>query len=222
MYEATFRMEQAGPYAAATAETDASVELWCNDHCDMLHVDGGEQESMLARIEAVAGVQESVVHDEEFLVITGQCLKEHEKRTIEPTLRQHNCLLMPPIRYEDGSKFCRVIALDPENLTTVFRDLSEQFPVDVESKRELDSVGRNVPLLMLADALPSLSERQRETLRLAYDEGYYRIPRETTTANIAETLGVNRRTLEGHLRRAENKLVAGFVDVLGHRLGKTT
>lgn len=214
MHEATFRLDEAGPYAEATASTDTAIELWCNDHCDMLDVKGGKLEWMRDRIEAVAGVQEQVDGQNEFVVITESCLKEHEEPTIEPTLRRHNCLLMPPIRYEDGSKFCRVIALDPANLTTVFHDLNEQFVVDVVAKRELDTVGRNVPLLLLADSLPTLSERQRDALKTAASMGYYDIPRGTTTEKIGETMRLNRRTVEGHLRRAENKLVEGFLEVL--------
>jgi len=213
MHEATFRLERAGPYAAATAATDTAVDLWCNDHCDMLHVRGGDLEAMGDRIDEVAGVQERLVHEGELVVVTGSCLVEHED-TIEPTLRRHNCLLMAPIRYADGAKFCRVVALDPANLTAVFHELTGQFSVDVVSKRELDAVGHDVPLLLLADSLPTLSARQREALRTAAEMGYYEIPRETTTAEVGEALGVSRRTLEGHLRRAENKLVAGFLEVL--------
>lgn len=214
MHQATFRLDEAGPYAEATGGTETSIELWCNDHCDMLNVTGGDLNWMRDRIETVAGVQEQVTGDDEFVVITDSCLKEHEEPTIEPTLREHNCLLMPPIRYEDGSKFCTVIALNPANLSQVFHDLNEQYVVDVVSKQELDTVGRNVPLLLLADSLPALSEKQRETLRTAARMGYYEIPRETTTADIGAALDINRRTVEGHLRRAENKVVAGFLKVL--------
>lgn len=118
---------------------------------------------------------------------------------------------MPPLRYADGEKWCRVLALNSENMTDLYRDLVAEFPVTIESKREISAVPGDRPLLTPETALPDLSSRQREALVTAHEMGYYRIPRETTTADIAGEMGVGRRTAEEHLRRAENKLVAGMM-----------
>jgi predicted DNA binding protein len=52
-----------------------------------------------------------------------------------------------------------------------------------------------------------LSERQREVLELARQEGYYTWPRETSASELAEKLGVSKTTLLEHLRKAEAKLL---------------
>ena len=52
-----------------------------------------------------------------------------------------------------------------------------------------------------------LSERQREVLRTAVGDGYYDVPRRTTVARIARTVGIARSTAEEHLRVAESTLV---------------
>jgi len=214
MYEATFRIEGESAYAGATRDTDTVVELWCNDHCDLLHVRGAGEEAVLEHVRSLVGVQDLLWDEEELLVVTDDCLKRHEEHNVERYLARHGCLLVPPLSYADGAKTCRVLALDPANLTALYRDLAGEFSVDVESKREIDAVTQNRPLLTLETALPELSPRQREALGVAHELGYYRIPRETTTAAIAERLGVERRTAEEHLRRAENKLV----EALGTRL----
>ncbi|MFC7045311.1 helix-turn-helix domain-containing protein [Halobacteriaceae archaeon GCM10025711] len=210
MHEATLRIESDGPYAAITQGSDARVELRCNDHCDLLRVRGDDPEAMLERIRGVVGVQDHLVEGDELVAITAACLKPHDEPTIERYLAEHDCLLLPPLRYADGAKFSRVLALDPGNLTDLYRDLVDEFDVTVEAKREITTVSGDVPLLTLADALPALSTRQRQVLVAAYDRGYYRIPRETTTAEIADAIGIDRRTAEEHLRRAENK----FMDTL--------
>ena len=66
----------------------------------------------------------------------------------------------------------------------------------------------------LDSALPDLSPRQREALLTAVETGYYRIPRDATTDDVAARLGVERRTAEEHLRRAENKLLSALAGVL--------
>lgn len=212
MYEAVFRIAGSGAYAAPTRRTDATIELWCNDHCDMLHVRGGT-DAVREHVEGSVGVRERVERGKELVLVTDECLKTREDDTVERYLARHDCLLVPPLRYARGAKFCRVLALDAGSLTAVYRDLTGEYAVDVESKREVGSVTPDAPLLT-ADALPALSPRQREVFTMAHERGYYEIPRETTTEELAAALGVERRTAEEHLRRAENKLADALVEYL--------
>lgn len=212
MYEATVRIEDDGAYAAATAKTDGSVELWCNDHCDLLYVTGAATKETLTHVREEVGVQDYLQRPDEVVIITADCLQRHEG-TIETYLARHDCLLLPPLRYAGGAKSCRVLALDPANLTACYRDLiGDGFSVTVEHKREIETVAHDAPLLTLDSILPNFSPRQHETLATASEKGYYEIPRETTTTAIAEAIGVERRTAEEHLRRAENKLVAALME----------
>lgn len=215
MHEAMFRIEGEGTYATATAGTDGSVELWCNDHCDLLHVKDGATDEILAHVRDCVGVQDLLRRpsNRELVIVTAECLQQDESDLIETYLVRHNCLLLPPVRYTSGAKFCRLLALDPSALTACYRNLVEDgFSVSVEHKREIETVTHDAPLLTLDGVLPDLSPRQRETFSVAYDRGYYEIPRETTTAEIAETVGIERRTAEEHLRRAENKLIEALVE----------
>ncbi|WP_435180628.1 helix-turn-helix domain-containing protein [Halorussus sp. AFM4] len=214
MHEAVLGIDHPGAYAEATRNTDTTVELWCNDHCDLLHVSGAGGGEVLAHVEAAVGVRERIVEADERLLITDDCLRDREPDNIEGVLADHGCLLVPPLRYERGLKWCRVLALDPASLTEFYRDVAAGHDVTVESKREVESVAADRPLLTLDSALPDLSPRQREALATATGMGYYRIPRDATTAEVAAELGVERRTFEEHLRRAENKLVRALVEYL--------
>ena len=213
MHEATFRVEPGGPYGTPTIGVDAAVECWCNDHCDLLDVRGSEADAVVTAIEERVGLRDRVVHGDRVLAITGACLREREG-TVERHLERHGCLLVPPLRYVDGAKSCRVLALDPADLTGLYRDLIDESTVTVESKRSIDAPTVNGPLPSIDSVLSGLSPRQRETLIVAHGRGYYAIPRETTTAEIADVLGIERRTAEEHLRRAENKLIESLSDVL--------
>lgn len=217
MHEATIRIAGAGPFADVTARTGGSIDLWCNDHCDLLYVSDDDPLAVLDCIDDLVGVQEHIHGDGEAVVITGDCLKPHEDPLVDPYLARHNCLVLPPLVYERGAKFCRVLALDSANLTSFYRDLVTDATVSVESKREVGDIASNAPLLTMEDVLSALSQRQFEVLKTAYELGYYRIPRDVTTAEIGAAVGVDRRTAEEHLRRAENKLMDAVVDYVGHR-----
>jgi hypothetical protein len=54
-----------------------------------------------------------------------------------------------------------------------------------------------------------LTSIQRETLRLAYEEGYFDIPRQTTLVELGEELGISDQSVSERLRRAQTNLVDG-------------
>ena len=62
--------------------------------------------------------------------------------------------------------------------------------------------------------LDELTSRQREVVRTAYDMGYYEVPREATTNDVASELDVDPSTVAEHLQRAERNL-------LSHHLSST-
>ncbi|WP_254768758.1 helix-turn-helix domain-containing protein [Salinilacihabitans rarus] len=215
MYEATFTVSDSSAYTQPTAGTDCRIELWCNDHSDLLYVAGSAIDPLLSRIRADIGIEDQLRGDGEAIVITSSCLKRHETTYIERYLESHNCLLLPPLWYEDGAKHCRVLALDSRSLTDLYRDLvADGFEIDVRTKREVGAPSHSSPLLTLDDVVPTLTGRQRAALSLAVERGYYDLPRGTTTRELADELGVSRRTAEDHLRRAERKLITSMVSYL--------
>lgn len=62
--------------------------------------------------------------------------------------------------------------------------------------------------------LDTLTDRQREILETAYAKGYYAVPREATTADVAADVGVDPSTVTEHLQRAERNLLG---QILGER-----
>lgn len=212
MHEATFRIEGRGAFADITRDIDATIELWCNDHCDLLRVQGETEGLLRKRVDELTGVHDAMAEGNEQIIITENCLERHEVTMVDTYLSRYDCLMLPPLRYEGGYKTCRVLALDSTNLTGFYRDLLEHTNIDVESKREVTDLVDDAPLLTRGNRHPSLSPRQREVLVRAYELGYYEIPRRTTTEDIAAATGVQRRTAEQHLRRAENKIIEAHVD----------
>jgi len=204
--QATFRLAGGGAYAAATADTDVRMELWCNDHCDLLRLRGAGADSVLAAVDERVGIRERATEGDSTLAVTGACLREAGGGGVEDVLAAHGCLLVPPLAYGDGEKHLRVLALDPTALTGVYHDLREDYDVTVADKREVSAPEPDVP----AVAGPELTARQASVLRAAVEDGYYAFPRRTSTAALADRFGLARSTLEEHLRRAEGKLASAY------------
>ena len=214
MHEAILEIEPGGPYGAPTAGTDATVSLWCNDHCDLLAVRGEASEAVLEAIESRVGIRIRLERGDRTLAITDDCVRDRDD-AIERYLGNHGCLLLPPLSYARGAKRCRVLALDPADLTAVYRDLAVDRSVNVLSKRSIETPEVERPMGMVPEPVGDLTDRQRSALLVAYEGGYYDRPRGITTAAIGRALGVGRRTAEEHLRRAEAKVMDA---VLGGRL----
>ena len=214
MYEAVLRVYGDGTYEMATDGNDTSIELWCNDHCDLLHVSGRSVDDVLEEVRETVGIDERLEQGDEQVLVTKDCLQSHLDNNVERYLASEGCLLVPPLKYANGSKLVRALGLSPDALSEVYRALAAEFDVTVESKREVQSVTPDAPLLTVDAVVPDLSPRQREAFLTAYEHGYYELPRETSTAAVAERVGVGRRTAEDHLRRAEKKLAEALVDLL--------
>jgi len=56
--------------------------------------------------------------------------------------------------------------------------------------------------------LEELTDRQREVIRTAFGMGYYEVPREASTADIAAEIDVDPSTVTEHLQRAERNLLS--------------
>ncbi|MFC7215975.1 helix-turn-helix domain-containing protein [Saliphagus sp. GCM10025334] len=217
MYEATFRLAgsesgaEFGSYDAITAAFDARLSLWCNDHSDLLllECETGRLEAVLEAIDEFAGVEDAIVDESDAVAVTGNCVKALETTVVDGILDDHGCLLLPPIRYADGARSIRLLALESAHLTHCYHDLLEDFDVTVESKRDLsfDSLDRNRTPDGIGEPLPALSRRQSQVFATAYERGYYEVPRETSMAAIAESVGIDRRTADEHRRQAERKIL---------------
>lgn len=81
-----------------------------------------------------------------------------------------------------------------------------------------EEVGINATLQQLREyrvqdePLDTLTDRQREVLEVAFDNGYYDLPRSTSTKELATELDLDDSTVAEHLQRAERNI---FTAVLG-------
>lgn len=61
---------------------------------------------------------------------------------------------------------------------------------------------------LVSKAFTRFTERQQQSLRVAYDNGNFEWPREAGAAEVADQLGVSTPTFSQHIRAAERKLVS--------------
>lgn len=67
----------------------------------------------------------------------------------------------------------------------------------------------NIYVEEVPDDGPNLTRRQRETVVLAYEKGFFEVPREATLSDLAVEFDVSEQAISQRLRRAYSRLVAG-------------
>ncbi|WP_440991704.1 helix-turn-helix domain-containing protein [Haloarchaeobius baliensis] len=164
----------------------------------------GDYERLVPELEA-----DDQMLDHELLPVSDrECylfLKGHapaEARALWENFTRDGLLTVPPVEWgEDGSSTFTIVGTEADVQAAV-----DGVPdaVDVEVRR----VGgeRVAP----ADARGALSDRQREAVETALALGYYAVPREATTADVAAALDCSPSTAGEHLQRAESAVLAAL------------
>jgi predicted DNA binding protein len=112
-------------------------------------------------------------------------------------------------RFVEGSSF-------PPEFPIVVRD--GWYELDITGTRsefdriraDLDAADQSYELRSLVEASEStgpLTDRQREVLEAAIDEGYFDVPRTCTLSELATTLGIDKSTASEIVRRGQARLV---------------
>jgi hypothetical protein len=67
------------------------------------------------------------------------------------------------------------------------------------------------------DRVDALTDRQRAAVRVAYEPGYFEIPRNASLDDVAAELGISASSCSERLRRAQTALLEAHVDLGGRR-----
>jgi len=130
------------------------------------------------------------------------------------TLMYEGFLPLGPTTLEDGRECFDLLLSDREELSKAVELLEEFGAVTV------NRISREFSRQVLPSAagwqelLSSFPSRQREILNVAFERGYYDIPRETTLEEIADEIGITKTTASNHLRKAERRVIEFLVTYL--------
>lgn len=108
-----------------------------------------------------------------------------------------------PVQYHDDGTLSIQIVGPADSLQAAVEAMPDGVETSIERVGEYDLGRAPIP--------PSLPSRQREALEVAFDAGYYEVPREATRTDVAEGLGCAPSTASEHLRKAEHRIVRTYL-----------
>ena len=130
---------------------------------------------------------------------------EHEmmKKSIHETILESGSMNRLPIIIEKGIQRHVILAPSQEAFRKTIDALKKRFD-EVRIRKVTNMPGATIST--------GLTEKQSTAFKLAYEAGYYDIPRRITIENLSERMDIKRVALQERLRRVERKIFRDFYD----------
>jgi len=131
---------------------------------------------------------------------------EVKQQTVKPgiysTILETGSMSQLPIIIEQGWQYHQILSPTATSLRRMLTKLKQNFQ-EVELIRSSNS----------PNYIPSiLTNKQHTTIQLAYEMGYYNLPRGVTIEDIGNSLGISRSACQERLHRAEKEIVSYYLD----------
>jgi hypothetical protein len=218
LFEVVFKITHDCPFGNISRKFPSlKMFVWCNREHEVVEAIVEKPEEYAAVMKETSkmdGLIEEISDGHKIHLITKECFCNLEN-SIGKNIDTFNLLHVLPVVYEQGWEYYRIIAFKHEDVNGLFRRLdSKGFTYEILRKVPFDGFIAS-SLTLTADALfSSLTEKQIDALLASFNSGYYNLPRKIPLTLIARKRRVPRTTFEEHLRKAENKLVAGLIPYL--------
>jgi len=117
-------------------------------------------------------------------------------------------VLVPPLEQKGGALKVTFVGEDGE-----LREVLNRLPAGIQAEIDkVETAGSDATTAYRLNGAPNLSERQEEALTVAFETGYYDVPKRTTHEEIADRMGCSPSTASEHIKRAEAKLVETYLN----------
>ncbi len=123
--------------------------------------------------------------------------------SIHDTILKEGCMSFLPIIVERGYQIHTVLAPSRDMLSNLLHSLRKRF-----SRVKIRRI-HSTPTVLSKEIL---TVKQKEAFSIAFETGYYSIPRECKIEDIASKLKIKRVAMQERLRRAELKIFAAYID----------
>ncbi|WP_311174116.1 helix-turn-helix domain-containing protein [Halobellus ordinarius] len=169
------------------------------------HTTDGRDEylSALDSVDTIYEYDVTPIHNRSFYVYIREAAQGFASR-LRALLADTELLVVPPIEYGSDGAMWFEIAGDHDALQRLVDDLPDHLSVTINRLGEYDAYRE--------PQAAALTDRQREVLDVAREQGYYEVPRQTSVREIADEIGCSKSTVADHLRKAEARLVSLYGD----------
>lgn len=190
---------------------DIKVSLWCNWSLDIIVLDTdnlNQKNNVIQNLKNFVG--ENMVLDtssESSPIIVRPC--QCPSSPVSVLLPEYDCFHISPIVYEKNKEILHVLlaSMSTADLFDKIKELNYVEDVSLKYLNPHKFPEKPFPIyLPINDLLVNLTDKQYDVLLESYNKGYYELPRQITTEELATKFNISRRAFEDHLRKAERNV----------------
>lgn len=126
-------------------------------------------------------------------------------------IQSNGGIVFSPSKYDQGWEYYSFICFSKEDVSVILSNFPKDYTVDLVSVHDNSDIDFDKVFkfqgILLTNLMTYLTSRQLGVLLKAHEMGYYRIPRDVRTQDMADSLGITRYGFEQLLRKAENKIM---------------
>ena len=216
--ETVFRLQHKCPYNELSKQyPEVEIYQWCDNKTEVLEMTCNDparfEELKIRLIELYRGLNAKVLKR----IYTYPDLQMVAKynvsgfKSVDASAEKNHCMIVYPVTHREGWEWYRALAFSERDLRNLFKDLDSFCTVEVESRvSKPTGAVRDTYVISRSNLVGGLTTKQYQALALAIESGYFRVPKEVTTDQIAKRLGVPSTTLEEHLRKGQSKLLSAI------------
>jgi predicted DNA binding protein len=214
-YELVFKLQHQCPYNDLSKKFPTVVmSQWCDNNTEVLEASSTDpkqfQEFGKSLVLLAKGLKAKVLK-KKFVFPDLQMVSRYRVdgfTSVDSAAEKNHCLVVYPVTHIGGWEWYRVVGFSDRDVKGLFRDLDKFCTVEMVSRKTKEyGAVRDTYLIARSSLVGNLTAKQYEALASALENGYYLVPKRTTTDVIAAKLRVPRTTYEEHLRKAESKLL---------------
>jgi predicted DNA binding protein len=129
-------------------------------------------------------------------------MKQRKTSGFWPALLSSSAVLIPPIILDPNAVVFSIIPKDDERLNTIINQLKMFKQMQLLSITNIDEKTTSS-----LNTIPMLTSRQKEIMTFATRHGYFEIPKQITTQQVAQHFDVSSSAILNHLQKAEKILM---------------
>ena len=119
-------------------------------------------------------------------------------------------ILIKPVHVSsDGWEYWQVACLDRNELNKLIKAAEKHYNGKLFSIKE-----EKLSSISTLSIFPSLTDKQKRALELAFKKGYYEYPKKITLLDLAKLSKCSYSTFQEHLKKAEKKVIESFLKLV--------
>lgn len=196
-----------------------NIVVYCNDYYDMVVVEGRVTDDIVKEVKDLFDKSEPINFTENpgnplnYMIISCSC--EGSWQLTSDYILRNQGIRVAPIIYSDGWEYHKFVCTTKSILSNIMNDLQKFYTIELISVEErsyynpLDFFG-----ISAGKIHRTLSENQIKLLVQAYQQGYYKTPRDTNLDELAADHNISRAAVGRAIRKAENKIMDMIIPLL--------